>query len=467
MVRFGGGGSGTSLTPTAILVCIVAALCILFVRSKYMLVPLVVTSFFIPLSQQLVVGGIHLMIFRILLIFGWARVMLSRGSLFSGHSRLRLNSIDKALILWALTSTVTFVLLWGDWGAVVVRLGFLYNTFGLYFLYRLLLRTEEDTNRVIRVLAGVCGVLAVCMLTEQVTGRNLFAVFGGVPEFTYVREGRLRSQGAFGHPILAGTFGATVLPLFAGLWWRRTSRAAAMLGIVASTIVTLTSASSTPIVAYAAGIVGLCFWPFRRSMHLFRRGVTLLLIALHFSMKAPVWALIGRVDLVGGSSSSHRYELVDQSIRHFSEWWLMGTRSVSSWGFEMGDTSNQYVDAGVTGGIFALVMFVAIICYGFKVVGVTRRAVAGDKTKERFVWALGAALFANVVAYLGITYWDQIIVGWYALLAIIAAAPAMLTAPTKVQQSPVELESEPSPFGSRFSGSKGTVPIGTFCAMRG
>jgi hypothetical protein len=447
-IRFG-GGAGTSLTPIAILIGGVAILALLLLPRKYIVVPLLLTSFFIPLSQQLVLGGLHFMTFRILLIFAWVR-LLSSGPL--GRSRFRLNSIDKAVILWALSSTFTFILLWGEWGAVVDRLGFLYNVFGLYFLFRLLCHDEDDVSRFIKVLAFVCGILAICMLNEQVTGRNLFSVFGGVPDITYVREGKLRSQGAFGHPILAGTFGATLLPLFVGLWWQGKSRPVAMLGMISSTVVTLTSASSTPLMAYVAGVGALCFWPFRRNMWLFRWGTVLLLVALHLVMKAPVWALIGRVDLVGGSSSSHRYELIDQSIRHFSEWWLVGTRNVSSWGFEMGDTSNQYVDIGVTGGIFTLILFISIIVHGFKTIGVTRRAVAGNRHAERRVWALGAALFSNVVAYIGIVYWDQTMIEWYALLAMIVAAAPVLNSSSSTQvQAPTALETEPSPVGAEPS----------------
>ena len=45
-------------------------------------------------------------------------------------------------------------------------------------------------------------------------------------------------------------------------------------------------------------------------------------------MKAPVWALIQRIDIVGGSSGWHRYELIDQCIKHFSDWWLMGVKVI-------------------------------------------------------------------------------------------------------------------------------------------
>ena len=40
---------------------------------------------------------------------------------------------------------------------------------------------------------------------------------------------------------------------------------------------------------------------------------------LHLVMNGPVWSLIARVDLTGSSSSYHRYYLLDNCIRHFSD----------------------------------------------------------------------------------------------------------------------------------------------------
>src|SRR5208282_2357750 len=54
-------------------------------------------------------------------------------------------------------------------------------------------------------------------------------------------------------------------------------------------------------------------------------------------------------------------------------------------------------------------------------VGKARRSTR-DQKEQFFLWALGAALFANVVAFFGISYFDQTIVAWYALLAMILAA---------------------------------------------
>lgn len=426
LLRFGSGGQ-TSLTPFTLLVLVAASVAIFTLPRKKMVIPLLFTSIFIPLSQQIAVAGLNFMVFRILLLVAWARIIFTGGLAGPEGEKFVLNSIDKAMICWALVGSVAFVALWGEFGAVIQRLGFLYNTFGFYFLFRILFRDEDDANRAVKVLAVICAVLALCMLNEKVTGRNLFSVFGAVPEFSYIREGKLRAQAGFAHPILAGTFGAILLPLFLGLLWQNEFRWIAFLGIVSSAIVTITSASSTPLAAFIAGFGALFFmWPLRKHMRLIRWGILLTVIGLHLVMKAPVWALISRVDFVGGSSNDHRYQLVNQTILRFSEWWLVGTQHVSSWGFEMGDTSNTYVEAGVTGGIFSLILFIAIIVLSFKTVGIALKKFDGDRIAERRAWALGAALFANVVAYVGITYFDQTIIAWYVLLALIPVSASGL-----------------------------------------
>ena len=238
-----------------------------------------------------------------------------------------------------------------------------------------------------------------------------------------VREGGLRAMGPFQHPILAGTFGAISFPLYIALWFRdRSARVNALVGMLAASTITFTTESSTPLLAYAGGIFALCMWPFRKQMRLGRWGIAIVLIGLHLVMKAPVWALIARIDLTGGSSSYHRYMLVDQSIRHFGDWWLFGVKETASWGWDMWDLANQYVAVAATSGLVPLILFVATLVFGFKYLGRARKASEGERRQELFIWSLSAALFANCVAFFGISYFDQTMVSWYLLLAMIWAA---------------------------------------------
>lgn len=411
--------------PVVAVAILVVGLLILLLPRKYVILAFVAASFLIPMDQVVLVGPFHFYTQRILVLFAWIRMLsirLSSGvTIFSGG----LNTIDKAVVSGTIIAAFNFVVLWGVDDGLVNQLGFLYTVFGIYLLTRFLIREPEDTERMITALAYVSALIAIIMFTEQATGHNPYAFIGGAREAVRQsledREGKFRAFGSFQHPILAGTFGAILLPLFVGLWNK--SKKIAVMGVLASTVIVFETQSSTPISAYAAGIAALCLWPLRERLRWLRWGLVSGIVFLHFVMRAPVWALVARVDLTGSSSSYHRYMLVDQCIRHFSDWWLIGTKDYPRWGYDMWDLCNQYVAIADTTGLLPLILFIVVLVFAFKYIGRARRAAKydGDKKAEFYRWALGASLFANIVAFLGISYWDQTMVAWYALLAMISA----------------------------------------------
>jgi hypothetical protein len=454
MLRFGGGSDSSTITAGTAIFVAAAILLLFLLPKKYTVAPFLFASLFIPYGQLIVIGGLHFNVYRTMLPFAWLRVLMGRSD--DSEHTFKLNGIDKAVILWAITDAVCATLLWGNWAAVVNRFGFLYNSLGIYFLLRCLIRGRVDVERVIRILAVACVLFAGFMVLEQVTGRNVFSVFGGVPEITVIREGKLRSQAVFAHAIVAGTVGANLLPLFIGLWWQGAkSKMLATAGIVSALVMTITASSATPIGACIVAIGALCMWRVRHRMKTFRWGLAVCLVGLNMVMKAPVWALIERISIVGGNSGYHRYELVNQAILHFGEWFLLGTKNPSSWGFEMGDVSNAYVAAAVEGGFFTLLFFLAIFWQSFRQIGLARQAAEEQKDKklELQIWSFGAALMATVVAYFGITYFDQSALIWWALLAMICAITS--TALERVQETSVESAEQVPPW------AQGRVPLGS------
>jgi len=130
-------------------------------------------------------------------------------------------------------------------GQFVTRSGIVYDAVGAYFLFRCWLRSVDDVVEIVRFLGWMIVPLAVSMLIEKLTSRNIFAVLGGVPPVTEVREGTLRCQGAFRHPILAGTYGATLMPIFGGLWFQGLRyKRVAVFGFVSAAIVAVAAGSS-------------------------------------------------------------------------------------------------------------------------------------------------------------------------------------------------------------------------------
>lgn len=437
--RFGGGATDTVLHPLVAVALFITIALILCLPRKYLVIPWLLTVFLVPFGQVLVIGGVHFTIYRTMVLSGLIRLFTT--SLPAGSRRVSggFTAIDRAFTLCSIFSLATFALQWMETQAVIKAAGSLLDALGGFFVLRHLIHDREGVQRAIKVLAAVAIVLAICMTNEQFTRNNIFGYLGGTPVSVPIRDGKVRSMASFEVYITAGVFGATLLPLFMWLWSDPKSRLIGSLGVVGATVVTLTSNSSTPALAYVAGIVAVCFWPLRRRMRAFRWGLVLILVSLHLSMKAPVWALIARIDLTGSSSGFHRFMLVQQCITHFDEWWLIGVKHYDDWGFDMWDLSNQYVACAVTGGLATLVTFILVICRSFGRLGTARRLAMGNRKREWQLWFLCAALLSHVVAYFGIGYFDQVQAAWYALLAIIIAATAPDAIPSPVSQTQAEL----------------------------
>lgn len=418
-LRFGGGSDVTLLHPLVAVAILLAMILILFLPRKHVVVPLLLAIFLIPKGQVVVIAGAHLTAAKILFLTGLIRWAISKHPLTLAGG---FNSIDRVFALWALFYPMVFTLQWMQSQALIKAMGDSVDTFCGYFVLRFLIQDTEDVRRLIKLFVVISAIIAICMVNEHLTRRNVFGLLGGAPSTPEMRDGVIRASGVFQHSILAGCFGAALLPLFLALWTDQKSRTAVLVGLISSTTIVVASHGSTPSVAYGAGILALCFWPFRKQMRLVRWGVVLTLVGLHLVMNGPVWSLVEKVDLTGSSSSYHRYMLMDNCIRHFGDWWLLGAKNYNTWGFDMWDLSNQYVAYALTGGLATLFFFIAIISRSFAGLGTARRLVAGNRKAEWFLWCLGASVFAHVVAYFGIGYFDQTQFAWFALLAIICAA---------------------------------------------
>jgi len=423
-MRFGGGVGQTIISPIVLIAVLIAGLLICFGSRRKALVAFLSGAMLIPVDQVLLIGSLHFPMLRVLILFAGIRMLREK---FSGAKLLGAgwNRIDPAIIVLTLFIAVNGVLLYGTEQAVVLyQLGNIYSAFGAYFLLRFLVRDDTDVMLAVRTFACVAMIVAVIMTYEQATGKNpYYAYLGGAHASMYgsalERGERFRATGCFGHPILAGTFGAISLPLFAGLGWRSLKyRWVAVMGMLSAAIIAWAANSSTALVGFAAGVGALCLWPLRKYMRPIRWAIVLVLLNVQLAMSAPLWRLITRIDVTGSSSSYHRYQLINQCILHFNDWWLIGTKNYADWGWDMWDLSNQYVGIADVSGLIPLLAFLAMIAFAFKYVGKARR-FAPDKNQEWFVWALGSSLFANVVAFFGIGYFDQTIVAWYALLAMI------------------------------------------------
>jgi hypothetical protein len=431
---FGGGGD-TAVTPLALAILICGVLLILFLPRRYVIVPLLVAGLWLPVSVNILVAGFHFYALRVLLSAGCARVLI-RGEV----RRLYMNTFDKVFLSWTLCSASMYCFLWG-WAAVSNRLGFLYTTLGSYFLMRVLIRDKVDIRRVLATLAIALALLAPFLLQEHLTGYNSLSILGA-NAVSVPRNGGIRAQGPFLHPVICGTLGAMLLPAFMALWWQgKWNRLAAVVGVFASFTMMIFSSSSTPLMTFAAGLAGFLLWPARHSLRWLRWGLVAALITIQLLMKAPVWYLLAHIGAATGGSGYHRATLIDTFVRHFSQWWLFGTQNNADWGYYMWDVDNAFVASGLQGGVLTFALFIAVFVFGFKMIGTARKRTETSTKDARLIWGIGCSLFANTVAFFGIFYFDQSILAWYGLLAMISAAGATIGVRSQKEISVVPISS--------------------------
>jgi hypothetical protein len=416
--RFGGGAAETMLTP-AMAVAMLIVIGLIFTRPRNkVIVPFLLGCFTIPIQQVVVLGGLHFTVLRILIIAALLRRAFSGGGKFPGG----LNGIDRMVILWAVMLQTLLSLQWMEMQSFIHNFGDFLDICGGYLVVRFFIPDGETVQRTIKTLAVVCIIQGVCMLNEQVSKVNVFGYVGGLGPWLTIRDGKIRSEGVLGC-ISAGAFAGALIPLFLWLWTERKSRNLAYAGIAGAMIMVWTSNSSTSLLALAASALGIFFWPLRKQMRLVRWGLALTLIVLHLSMHAPVWSLIARIDLTGSSSGYHRYYLVDNCIRHFSDWWLLGYKHFDQWGYGMFDRCNQFVVQALDGGLLALVAYIAIFSRSFGAIGMARKKFAGGRNgREWLLWCLGSALFSVVVAHFGINYPAMMEIGLFTLWTLSSVA---------------------------------------------
>jgi hypothetical protein len=454
-LRFGGGAAETAIHPLVAMYLLIAIVLIFILPRGKAITPFLFAFFTIPIGQVLVLGGFHFTALRVLILAGLIRRATFRGPSPEGKYPGGFNALDWAVVLWSVFAAIAFCLEFREAPALVKSVGDLLDNLGGYLVVRSLIPDGEAVRRTIKTLAAICAILGVCMINEQISHFNVFGLVGGIWSGVTVRNGHIRSAGTLGC-LYAGAFAGVLIPLFLWLWTEGKSRMAACAGLVGATAMVITSYSSTSWLAYMGSFVGLAFWPLRKRMRIIRWGLVLGLVALHLVMKAPVWALIARIDLTGSSSGDQRFGLVDMTIRHFSDWWLLGTKEYVAWGWDSWDLCNQFVAVALTGGLLTLIFYIAIFSRSFGAIGTARKLANGDRGQEWFLWCLGSSVFATVMAHFGINYMAQLIMGFFPLVACISVATFETTQATvQTTETPVQIRPAPASAAARTY-----VPIG-------
>jgi hypothetical protein len=402
----------------------IAGVALALTPKRWAPLPLIMAASYLTIGQSIDLGSFTFTGIRVMIAIGILRVLL-RGERVQGG----LNRLDWAVIAWSAWMVASG--LFHTEGTLITRLGFVFSSTGVYFLLRVFCGSLEEVRQLCYATAILLLPVAVEMVYEMRGSSSLFYLLEGNPVPLYLREDRIRAYGPFAHPILAGTVGAVSLPLMLAVWRQR--RTAACIGILACVAMIISSASSGPVVSSLMAVVGLAAWFCRQHMRAIRLGAVASYLTLSLVMQAPVYYLIARLDIIGGSTSYHRAALIDASLTHLHEWWLVGTGYTRHWiryadGFspDHTDITNHYIYMGILGGLPLLLLFGLCLVQGFSMVGERLRDAAVEAQGGQFmVWALGASLFAHATTFLSVSYFDQSQLFFYLTLASIGSARAL------------------------------------------
>jgi hypothetical protein len=416
------------VTAFALVFLLLNSAALLVLKRRWAPLPLLVGACYMPLAQAIELGPVSLPLMRILIVVGFMRTVM-KGERMVG----KLNKLDRMMLIWSVWAILSCFFHEDPSGELVFRLGLVWNCCGIYFLLRVFCQSVDDLVGLFGVTAILLVPVALEMVYEVKTLKNLFSAVGA-PIGPEIREGRARGQGPFAHAILAGTVGGVCLPLMIGLW--RMRRKQSLIGIGACLVIIVSCASSGPIMSAMFGAIGLYIWRYRTHMRKIRWAIFLGYIGLDIVMKAPAYFLLARIDLTGGSTGWHRAELIHSALQHLNEWWFSGTDYTRhwmptgvSWSTEHTDITNHYLHMGVMGGLLMMFLFIWVIVRGFSLVGEAVRPDHVLKPELRFlVWALGASLFAHAATCVSVSYFDQSFVFLYITLGAIGSMPGALAA---------------------------------------
>ncbi len=416
---------------TTILLTLAMAALLIFVPRKYFLLPFILTACFVPADQRIIIMALDFTPLRILVLVGFLKIFMEKSPI-----TIKPNRLDKMVFTWAICGAVVYCLQQMQTQAIIYKCGVLFDVIGLYWIFRKNINSWDDIRLNLKFFAACSLIMAVLVAIERATGKNPFEILGAVQ--TIVREQRFRCQGSFPHSIMLGLFWGLLVPLFIGLAMTEKNKSYYWLCVVACVFIVAATASSTPILTLAVVIFALFGFQWRRVTPKAALLFLLMLCALHLVMKAPVWHLVSRVDIVGGSTGWHRYHIIDQAVKYFREWALVGTHTVEHWGWVNSDLTNQYILEGVRGGLVTLILFLVLLFYVFK--AILTASLKDPEHKHRWLsWCFFVAMIGHCVAFFGVSYFGQITMLWYMTLAVAGflAEPRLQPVPPQYSVFPV------------------------------
>lgn len=407
--------------PLALLMIIVFGSYVLYANYDQVFLSIFFILIFLPFGEKIYIGSIDMPFIRIIILLIWIKIILCNSTV-----NFKMKDVDYFFLLYASSRVFFYCITVPGTSALVYQLGKAFDEIGVFFAFRIIILDFDSIKNIPKILFSLSIPLLFFFLLEKHSGYNIFSIFGGVPEFTMAREGKLRVQGAFSHPILAGTFWALLTP-FMGQYifsLNKKEKWFGILGIIIFLLLIVQTASSTPYMVFAAGVFSFILYKWRFKLkelkYLIIGGCILFVIVF----QKPPYALIAQIDITGGSTGWHRYAIIQNAFLHISDWAFagMGTVSTEIWGPGLWDITNQFIIIAIEGGIVPLSLYIIVIYKSFSSLSLGLKKMKVFPEKVRELWSIWVMLFMHIVAMMVISYFGQLNLIFILTLAIAISA---------------------------------------------
>ncbi len=361
---------------------------------------------------------INLPVFRIVIIFTLIRLFILE------KARIAFGPLDRAVVYLSFaTITVSIFQPQLPGFGFVFTVGNTINGAGSYFVFRALISNSADLSFFLKSVAIVFVPISLGMLYEQLSGRNVFAIMGGISEHSLIRNERIRSQGPFNHPILAGTIGASIAPL--ALWLYSQNKIVSLTLILHSLTIVFASSSSGPVVSYLVAIGTFLFFRFRHTISYIPLFLFFGYLFLAAFMTRPPYYLLAHIDLASGSTGWYRAALIEATIEHFDEWWLKGVYYTRHWidgqpgiNPDQIDVTNQFVAYCIGGGLIGLILYLNVNYSVYRLVRDTSLQRL-DHNSAKLIWATFSTFVCFLTATISVSFFGQALVFFWFSVALV------------------------------------------------
>lgn len=366
------------------------------------------------------VGGLVLPPYRVFLIGAFFYILSSMA-----RGRLKQTWPDRLVTLATAWIFIALSVSMGIEQAIISGGTQLIDIWMAYFFARLAIRTPRDFRIVlIMIVPGlfvIGGVMALESITRQQYLQPLASAITGRPYIgeADIRLGLMRARGPFPHPILAGMFLGSFLPLFAlsGVkGWPR------LMGIVAAAFGFFTLSSAAFLALVAGGALIAYNWLSERFVDLTWRiwlimsGLTLFL--LQFATESGAFSLLVRYAALNASSSYNRVLIWRFGSRSVAEHPLFGI-GFNEWerpSWMKGSMDHYWLLLSVQYGLLpTIALLVAVL---LAIIALGQRSAREGLVDQRLLRGVAIALGVMALGLMSVAVWFSAQVWLFALMGI-------------------------------------------------